>query len=64
MSLIPADDEVPMAEREVDMIPISLQGLAEDWEADVSIRSRARQTGSLLEWGGASQVGIASMMLI
>lgn len=63
MALVPADDEVAGAEGEVES-PLSLHGLAEEWEADAFIRHRARQQGSLLVWGGASQVGIASMMLI
>ena len=30
---------------------MSLGGLAEDWESDLGIRQRARQLGSLLNWG-------------
>lgn len=43
---------------------LALTGLAEAWEGDVKVRQRARQTGSLLHWGGASGVGVVSMILI
>ena len=40
---------------------VSLQGLAEAWEGDNTIRHRCRQRGSLLNWGGAATVGVVSM---
>ena len=43
---------------------MSLGGLAEDWESDLGIRQRARQLGSLLNWGDPKKVGISSMILI
>ena len=40
---------------------VSLQGLAELWEGNASIRHRSRRQGSLLNWGGAASVGVVSM---
>ena len=40
-----------------------LGGLAEAWENDSSIRHAARKHGSLLKWGDAAAVGVATMML-
>jgi len=41
----------------------SLRGLAERWEASLSIRQRFRKTGSLLEWPSLETAGIPSMTL-
>lgn len=41
----------------------SLRGLAEKWEASLSIRQRFRKTGSLLEWPSEETAGIPSMTL-
>ena len=61
MALVRADEPEPQ-----DQVPagLSLSGLAEDWESDLGIRHRARQLGSLLNWGEPNKVGIPSMILI
>lgn len=54
------------AEPEHEHVPdgLALTGLAEAWEADAKVRQRARQTGSLLQWGNPGSVGGVSMILI
>ena len=54
----------PEPEGDVEVPPFaSLEGLAEAWEQDFDIRHNARQRGSLLNWGGAASVGVATMLL-
>lgn len=41
----------------------TLEGLAEMWEAEPSIRQLARRSRSLLEWTDAESVGVPSVRL-
>ncbi len=62
MALVVLEDE----SQDVDAGQIredSLRGLAESWEASLSIRQRFRKTGSLLEWPSEETAGIPSMTL-
>lgn len=44
--------------------PISLRGLAADWEGCCSIRHSARANGRLIQWPNPEAVGIPSMSLV
>ena len=43
---------------------IQLTNLAEMWEADITIRQRARQALTLIQWPNPQAVGIPSMILV
>ena len=63
MAMVRANEPEP-EDQVVAVAGLSLCGLAEAWETDLGIRHRARQLGSLLNWGEPTKVGVASMILI
>lgn len=46
------------------IMAIKLEGLADAWEMDASIRQSARYNGQLVKWPNPDSVGLPSMNLV